>query len=381
MINTTIEFKRGLGCSDIIPAGNHKISYRGDVNIRDEFGHFNPIINPSIVPTPILKRGLDYSDVLIIPSDNCKITSRSQVNIRNHFGMNPIIAANMDGVGTFDMASTLIEYGCMTALRKNYDIKDVINFFEQTPAAWSHVFFTIGVSDTDIQRLSRMIDFANNRPLNVCIDIANGHMDLLDEVTSKVRGMTDGIIMAGNVVSLFEAQQLKKYGADIVKIGIGPGAVCTTRVKTGIGVPQLTAVAGIAPFVNSCADGGVRHPADVSKAIVAGSQFVMLGSMLAGCVEGGAVNDGAGVEFYGMSSETANKKYNGGLRGYRSSEGRTVRIPFKGSVRPIISDILGGVRSAFSYTNSLDFDDFRNNSKLIEVHRTHNTELQEYTIK
>ena len=212
----------------------------------------------------------------------------------------------------------------------------------------------------------------------ICIDVANGYSERFGDYVSDVReAFPTCTIIAGNVVTADMTQELILRGADIVKVGIGPGSVCTTRIQTGVGYPQLSAIIECADAAHGLgghiiADGGCTCPGDVSKAFGAGADFVMLGGMLAGHIEGGGTiieemyelsklqensyaNDFAVkkfVEFYGMSSDTAMDKHNGGLAEYRSSEGRTVRVPYKGAVKPTVLDLLGGIRSTCTYVGA-----------------------------
>jgi GMP reductase len=171
---------------------------------------------------------------------------------------------------------------------------------------------------------------------------------------------------------------IKECGVDIVKIGIGSGSVCTTRMKTGIGYPQLSCVMECAKVAHKnggyiMSDGGIKTPGDVSKAFAAGSDFVMLGSMLAGHAEsGGDISYGPGptgqkfVSFYGMSSQKANNKYAGGTKGYRSAEGREIKLEYKGPVEETLNDILGGVRSTCTYLNCEKLEQIPENAEFIK---------------
>ena len=193
----------------------------------------------------------------------------------------------------------------------------------------------------------------------ICIDVANGYSEHFGTFVSRVRDKyPNHTIIAGNVVTADMTQELILRGADIVKVGIGPGSVCTTRIQTGVGYPQLSAVIECADAAHGLgghiiSDGGCTCPGDVAKAFGAGADFVMLGGMLAGHDEGGGTVDETGyVTFYGMSSDTAMNKHNGGVADYRSSEGRTVRVPYKGKVSKTVLDILGGIRSTCTYVGA-----------------------------
>lgn len=353
-----------------------------------------------------LETKYDYSDVLIEPKES-DIVSRSQVKLEREYTFKwssktktgiGIIAANMDTVGTHEMAETLMQHGVFTALHKHYAPCDILHSFKDQGYR-DFVFYTIGVNARELQQLGIMV-INKQGPDMVCIDIANGHLNILLDTIKKVRELDpDVIIMAGNVVTAKRAVEVIEAGADIVKVGIGGGSACTTRKQTGVGYPQLSAVYECAKAVDAigglvCADGGCTVPGDIAKAFIAGADFVMLGGMLAGTNESGgkivlhrkvpkksvkvehyndqecymfqgsiyydlhSLPDNAWktvqldqpkMLFYGMSSDTAMEKYSGGVAGYRSSEGRTVLIPYKGSVDSVISDILGGLRSSMSY--------------------------------
>jgi GMP reductase len=304
---------------------------------------------------------LDFKDVLIRPKRST-LHSRKQVDLnRNykfkHSGMQytgvPIMAANMDGVGTIEMAKVLNQYNMFTCLVKNYDESDLGDIL-----GLSHNFaVSTGTSENDFRRLTRII---NSYPeiKFICIDVANGYQERFADYVADVRdAFSDKTIIAGNVVTADMTQELILRGADIVKVGIGPGSVCTTRIQTGVGYPQLSAIIECADAAHGLnahiiADGGCTCPGDVAKAFGAGADFVMLGGMLAGHDEGGGeVSDGK-VTFYGMSSDTAMDKHHGGVAEYRSSEGRTVEIPYKGSVKDTVLDLLGGVRSTCTYVGA-----------------------------
>ena len=197
------------------------------------------------------------------------------------------------------------------------------------------------------------------------------------------------MIIAGNVVTADMTQELILRGADIVKVGIGPGSVCTTRIQTGVGYPQLSAIIECADAAHGLgghviADGGCTCPGDVAKAFGAGADFVMLGGMLSGTIQGGGEiieqNGKQLVKFYGMSSETANNKNSGGLKDYRSSEGRTILVPFKGDVAPVVQEILGGLRSACTYVGAKNLKQLSKCTTFIRCTNTHNRIYEGLTI-
>lgn len=335
---------------------------------------------------------LDYKDVLIRPKRST-LGSRAEVNLLRSFSFRnanvdgiaqtyhgiPIMAANMDGVGTFNMALALNKLNLFTCLGK-YAAKvpaDMIEFFN-TPGVYHSVAFSMGISKESLDQLVTLRDYSDLK--YVCVDVANGYTEKFVEVIKAVRAISERfVIIAGNVVTGEMTEELILAGADIVKVGIGPGAVCTTRIQTGVGYPQLSAVIECADAAHGLgghiiADGGCTVPGDVAKAFAGGADFVMLGSMLAGHDEGGGdvitkyyqtseyVADFGGseyvnevkrfVKFYGMSSKAANDAHNGGLKDYRASEGREVLVPYKGPVGNTVQEILGGLRSTCTYAGA-----------------------------
>jgi GMP reductase len=314
---------------------------------------------------------LDFKDVLFRPKRST-LASRKEVDLNRTYKFKhsnyewtgvPIMAANMDGVGTVQMAGALANYGMFTCLVKTYDESDIVDALNSVDARRFAV--STGTNDRDFQKLLRVINSAPEIEF-ICIDVANGYSEHFADYVGKVRMQFPmHTIIAGNVVTADMTQELILRGADIVKVGIGPGSVCTTRIQTGVGYPQLSAIIECADAAHGLgghiiADGGCTCPGDVAKAFGAGADFVMLGGMLAGHDEGGGqlIEDFTYnpkklfVEFYGMSSDTAMDKHHGGVAEYRSSEGRTVRIPYKGCVKDTVKDILGGLRSTCTYVGA-----------------------------
>jgi GMP reductase len=308
---------------------------------------------------------LDYKDVLIQPKRST-LKSRSQVSLRRDYTFRnsencwrgvPIMAANMDGVGTFQMANTLSSLGLFTCITKHNNAEDWSRFFESDTNLTA---ISIGTNLEEYSKSKKIID--SNNLKWICIDIANGYSEHFVDFVRTVRKDYPNInIIAGNVVTADMTQELILAGADVVKVGIGPGSVCTTRIQTGVGYPQLSAVIECADAAHGLgghviADGGCVCAGDVAKAFAAGADFVMLGGMFAGHDEGGGniVTRGINkyVQFYGMSSDTAMNKHNGGVADYRSSEGRTVEVTYKGKVEDTVKDILGGVRSTCTYVGA-----------------------------
>lgn len=292
----------------------------------------------------------------------------------------PIVAANMSTVGTFAMAEALWRHDILTCLHKHYELSSLVEFFSKSPA-----FYTLGIKEEDFQKLKRFIEIFGGPPKFLCLDVANGYTKYFVDRCRELRGMCQrSAIMAGNVCTPEMVQELLlSGGVDIVKIGIGPGSACTTRIMTGIGYPQLSATMECADAAHGLkghivADGGCTTPGDVAKAFGAGADFVMLGGMLAGhdeC-EGDWVfddnNERVGFGFYGMSSAEAMLKFDGSKKSYRASEGRSVVIPYKGPVSDTVEEILGGLRSACTYVGTENLKDFSKCCTFVRVNRTHN---------
>lgn len=334
---------------------------------------------------------LGFKDVLIRPKRST-LSSRSQVRLERTFKFRhtqrtwtgiPIMAANMDHVGTFAMATALAEQGLFTAVRKHYAVEEWDAFIRSLPDSrlLAYVAVSTGILDSDFAKLDRILERYPDLAF-ICMDVANGYSEYFVEQIAKVRARhPDKIIMAGNVVTGEMVEELLLSGADIVKVGIGPGSVCTTRVKTGVGYPQLSAIIECADAAHGLSgqiisDGGCTCAGDVAKAFGAGADFVMLGGMLAGHDEGGGdIVEEAGqrcVRFYGMSSKTAMEKYSGGVAEYRASEGKTVTVPQRGPVAETIKDILGGLRSACTYVGAGQLKELTKRTTFVRVAEQHN---------
>lgn len=332
---------------------------------------------------------LDYKDVLITPKRST-LSSRSQVKLERLFTFRsgnswfgvPIIAANMDGVGTFAMDVVLDQYRCMTALTKHHQDVDLIAHLNKK---LNSSVYSLGISDTDLQKFDNVYNVVGNKMMRVCIDVANGYTQSFVDFIKRFRDRYPYVIlMAGNVVTPEMTEELILAGVDIVKVGIGPGSVCTTRKITGIGYPQLSAVIECADAAHGLrghiiADGGCSVPGDVVKAFAAGADFVMLGGMLAGHREGGASPFGSS-KFYGMSSNTAMDLHNGGVANYRASEGKTVEIPYRGDVSGTLKDILGGLRSACTYVGASELKELSKRATFVRVTQQLNNSLSAYEI-
>jgi GMP reductase len=358
---------------------------------------------------------LDFSNVLIRPKRS-NLNSRSEVVLQRQFKFPhskrllecvPIFAANMDTTGSMNMAKALCDFNCGTCLHKHYPTDKLIEYFNKYNPL---TFYSTGISSRDLEKLHKVFEAIDDDVPNICVDVANGYSENFTKVLADIRKQyPESIIMAGNVVTPEMVEELVLHGGvDIVKIGIGSGSVCTTRLKTGVGYPQLSAILECVDAAHGlnghiCSDGGCKIPADVCKAFGANADFVMLGSMLAGSSEcegdwqyeyrcrtegeddrrnkewwqtydPGYPTDKRKVslQFYGMSSKEAMEKHHGGVANYRTSEGKCVTIPYKGTTDEIMLDILGGIRSACTYVGASTIKDISKKTTFIPVYDTHN---------
>ncbi|MET3028050.1 GMP reductase [Flavobacterium sp. UW10123] len=333
---------------------------------------------------------LGFKDVMFRPKRST-LKSRSEVSLEQNFkflhstanwtGI-PIMAANMDTVGTFEIAKVLAKEKLFTAIHKHYTLEEWNNFLKNaTPDFYDYIAVSTGTGKEDFEKIEKILT-ANPLLKFICIDVANGYSEHFVQFLKKTRKQySDKIIIAGNVVTGEMTEELLLAGADIVKVGIGPGSVCTTRVKTGVGYPQLSAIIECADAAHGLgghiiSDGGCTTPGDVAKAFGAGADFVMLGGMLAGHTESGGelieVKGEKFKQFYGMSSKTAMDKHAGGVAEYRASEGKTVQVPFKGDVIHTVLDILGGIRSTCTYVGASRLKELTKRTTFIRVSEQEN---------
>jgi GMP reductase len=364
---------------------------------------------------------LDYKDVLFKPKRST-LTSRQQVDLfrtiefrnakgcdRRFYGI-PIIASNMDGVGTFEMATKLRKSGLMTCLVKTYSQSELVEYFDSDSESVSnYTIMSIGATKEDFKKIKNVYELTDGKVKYLCVDVANGYTEFFSQFIYSLRiQFPELIIMAGNVVTGDMTQELILNGADVVKCGIGPGSVCTTRIQTGVGFPQLSATIECADAAHGLgasiiADGGCTTPGCVSKALGGGADFVMLGGMFAGHDEGGGkvtekeyitsqvcndsnksqlFNSGSEahrktrihktMQFYGMSSTLANEKHFGGLKDYRASEGKEVEINYKGNIKNTLQDLLGSIRSTCTYIGAKRLKDIPKCTTFVRCSDTHN---------
>ena len=309
---------------------------------------------------------LDYKDVLFKPKRS-KLESRRDVDLTRTFKFHnsgnewtgvPIMSSNMDGVGTFAMAKVLQEHKMITVMRKHYSVEDWTKNAKGVKMKYLSVCTGTGVIwDPDAKDFATMKAVLAMYPdiKFITVDVANAYHENYADFIARLRDQyPDKTIIAGNVISAEMTEELIIKGADIVKCGIGPGSVCTTRLMTGVGVPQLSGIIECADAANGIgghiiADGGCVYPGDVSKAFGAGAHFTMLGGMLAGHDESeGEVVNGK-IQFYGMSSDAAMATHGTRKDGYRGAEGKVVELPHKGPVEKTVIEILGGLRSTCTY--------------------------------
>lgn len=357
---------------------------------------------------------LDFDDVLIRPKRSA-LNSRADVDITRQFHFKysprklnavPIMVANMDTVGTFAMAKELSSQSAITCLHKHYQNNEYIAFYTDPLVIHkSHVFYSIGTSNKDIDKavtiFSQIKDLNFEIP-NICLDVANGYTEQFVKTAYRLRNLfPESIIMAGNVVTQEMTEELIIHGlVDIVKVGIGSGSVCTTRLKTGVGYPQLSAVMECADAAHGlggliCSDGGCKVVGDICKAFGGNSDFVMLGSIFAGADQcegdwqyeykshthgfwqpfdaGNSMEQRkVSLKYYGMSSKNAMDKHHNGVAHYRTAEGKCVVVPYKGNANEIVQDIYGGIRSACTYIGANKIKDFGKKTTFIQVNNTHN---------
>ncbi|MFL2642558.1 MAG: GMP reductase [Dehalococcoidia bacterium] len=316
---------------------------------------------------------LDFDDVLIRPKRST-LSSRRLVDLNRKFTFRhsedvwegiPVIAANMDTTGTFEIADSLKKEKMLTAIHKFYSLDDWAKAIKSNQIELDHCAVTFGVEEAEnAEEFFNFLKKNNlNKPKFICLDVANGYTELFLDLVKRIRENFSNPLIAGNVVTGEMTEALILAGADIVKIGIGPGSVCTTRTVTGVGYPQLSAIIECADAAHGLrghviSDGGCSTPGDVAKAFGAGADFVMLGGMFAGHEESGGElieKDGKKYkQFYGMSSDTAMERYYGDIKNYRASEGETISLEYKGPIDKTIQQILGGLRSAATYVGAKD---------------------------
>lgn len=331
---------------------------------------------------------LDFKDVLILPKRST-LFSRSEVSLERTYTFPnskytwtgvPIVVANMDTTGTFEMAIEMAKYKCITCIHKHYNIENWLTFLQDTNI-YDHFAVSVGIRDNDIEKLKQIMSLDDNIQF-ICVDVANGYSEYFLQQVKLIRSLyPTKTIIAGNVVTNEMTEELIMNGVDIVKAGIGGGSVCTTRIKTGVGYPQLSMVMECADAAHGLkgmvmSDGGCTNSGDIAKAFGAGADFVMLGGMFSGHDESGGnillENGQKYKEFYGMSSSRAMNKHNGGVAKYRASEGKRVLVKYKGPVENTINDIMGGIRSTCTYVGASCLKELSKRTTFIRVNQQSN---------
>jgi IMP dehydrogenase len=329
------------------------------------------------------RRGLTFDDVLLVPA-YCGMRTRKAPTTTTELGWIPfdipIISANMDTITGVEMAVRMSALGGLGIMHRFCSVKENVKWFTQAAdqidaSGWVGV--SVGVTEQEWERAEALISAGADI---VCVDVAHGHAKMVGKMVKRLRDRMgrakfsksvaagEGIIIAGNVATYAGADYLASCGADVIKVGIGPGSVCTTRIKTGFGVPQLTAIMdcarGSKPII---ADGGMRTPGDVVKALAAGASMVMLGGMLAATDETpGDVSFGT-KGFRGMASKEAQDEFMGGMDDWKTAEGIAVALPKQGPVEAVIRDVIGGLRSGMTYAGASTLAELRRRVEFIEV--------------
>ena len=341
---------------------------------------------------------LTFDDVLIRPKRST-LVSRSDVNLEREFRFRhtdqnwtgvPIVAANMDATGLFSISKVLQGHGMLTCTQKFYSTREFSEAWEDGVDP-EFTAVTCGSTDESFELLQRKMA-TNDGIRMICIDVANGYREVFLRFVKRVRdAFPDKIVIAGNVATREMTEALILAGADVVKVGIGPGSVCTTRKVAGVGYPQLSAIAECADAAHGLnghvmSDGGCSSPGDVAKAFAAGADFVMLGGMLAGHDESGGeiFEDGNGKtykSFYGMSSAKAMEQHYGEVAEHRAPEGKEVRVPYRGLLEATVQSILGGIRSACSYVGARRIKDLPKCTTFIRVSMTTNEVYQKFDVE
>lgn len=344
---------------------------------------------------------LDYQDVLLRPKRST-LKSRKDVLLHRTFTFYhspkkwtgiPIMTANMATCGTFEMARILSKYKMITTFHKYYSVKDYEKFFK-TFKDPDYICYTLGIRDQDIKQLKAMKKKGLLEKFSfICLDVPNGYLQSFLEVIKEVRKICPKhILIAGNVATNEITEEIILAGADLVKIGIGPGSVCTTRKMTGVGYPQLSAVIECADSAHGIAngqgvgriiaDGGQQYPSDVAKAFCGGADFNMCGSMFSGFEQSGGetvIKNGKKFkEYFGSSSNKAMKDLYGKKEKHRASEGRYTLIPHKGDIYDFIQELMGSLRSTATYIGARQLKEFPQRATFLKVNRLLSSYLEKY---
>jgi IMP dehydrogenase len=326
----------------------------------------------------MLRSGLTFDDVLLVPQYN-GIRSRRQVTTTTRLGSRtfaiPFVSSNMDTITAEAMARRMAELGGFGVLHRFQGVDDNVAMLKRAgdPAS---VGVSIGLGKREMERAEALVEAGAEI---LCVDVAHAHFKVANRMVRDLRTKfgRSVLLIAGNVATYAGADYLAAAGADAIKVGIGPGSSCTTRVKTGFGVPQLTAILDCRKVDRALiADGGVRKPADAVKALAAGASFVMLGGLLAGTDETpGDVRVRTGADgrerrvksFRGMASRAAQEEALGGMADWRTEEGVSVEVPSRGPVAEVVGDLVGGLRSGLTYAGAASLEELQRKAEFMVV--------------
>ena len=331
-------------------------------------------------------RGLTFDDVILVPAYN-GIRSRSHVTtsvkVSGRTFDIPIVSSNMDTVTGEAMARLMAAQGGLALLHRFMSIDDNAAMFKRLGDA-KHVGCSIGIGADGMARAEALVAAGCEI---VCVDVAHGHSKEVSRTIKDLRakfGPSNIMIVAGNVATYAGADYLAAAGADAIKVGIGPGSVCTTRMKTGFGVPQLTAVADCSKVDRHIiADGGIRYPSDAVKALAAGADLVMIGGLLSGTDETpGDVIEKKGADgvikrfkrFRGMASKEAQEDFMGQMQDWKTAEGVALEVPCKGSAKAVLADLMGGIRSGMTYCGAAEIREMKRKAQFMEITAAGRTE-------
>jgi IMP dehydrogenase len=320
-------------------------------------------------------RGLTFDDVLIMPKHS-DVRSRRDPSLTSKLTKNisidtPILSANMDTVTGPEMAIAMHNLGGLGILHRFTSIEDQVEMVRKVKEAGAKIISaSIGVGD---ESKPRMMALAKAGVNVVTVDIAHGHSIQMMETMKWLKDTYPQIeIIAGNIAMPEAAKDLIEAGADAIKVGIGPGSMCTTRIITGAGVPQLTAIALCAEIAETygvpvIADGGIKTSGDIVKAFAAGASTVMLGSMLAGTLETPGDLKHGKKQYRGMASKSAQVSWRGGVPEGMAPEGESTMVNIKGRAKDVIFEITGGIRSGMSYINATSVAEIREKAFFMEM--------------